>query len=141
MNSNAERVGPVVVTGRPIGMMIGRATPMKTSRKSQRRSRSRSLSTNPATLLSSPQAQVAALDPEDDSDRHRGGAERGADDDARLGRSVRGLHDPLGQLPQGLARARRGGLERREGSRGEFEERNGGPRDGDGWYGGDRGHR
>src|SRR6267154_1260676 len=124
MNSNASRVEAVVVTGRPIGMTIGRATPMKTSRKSQRRSMFRSLSTNPAMLLPTSETEIALLDAQDQADGHRGGAERRADDDARLGRAVRGLHDPLGELPQGLARARGGGLERRERSRQEFQQRN-----------------
>src|SRR2546428_9406160 len=113
MNSNAERVEPVVVTGSPIGMMMGMATPPNTSRKSQRRSMFRSFSTNPATLLSSTETEIALLDPEDDSDGHGGGAERRSDDDPRLGRAVRGLHDPLGELAKPLARGRRRGLNRR----------------------------
>src|SRR6267378_3278778 len=104
--------------------MMGTATPMKTSKKSQRRSRFSNLSKNSATLLPSSETQVPTLDPEDDSDCHRGGAERRADDDARLGRAVRGLHDPLGEPPQCLARARCGGLKRGERSRQELEQGN-----------------
>src|SRR5260221_267983 len=79
---------------------------------------------NPAMLLPTSETKIALLDAQDQADGHRGGAERRADDDARLGRAVRGLHDPLGELPQGLARARGGGLERRERSRQEFQQRN-----------------
>src|SRR6266446_1705698 len=123
MNSNAERVEPVVVTGSPIGMMMGMATPTNTIRKSQRRSMFRSFSTNPATLLPSSETEIALLDPEDDPDGHGGGAERRSDDDPRLGRAVRGLHDPLGELAEPLARGRRRGLNRWERRRQEFQER------------------
>src|SRR5512140_1210601 len=128
MYSKALREDSVVLTGSPIGTTIGVMRLTRTKRKINRRSSTRRKSkkrfTGSPSRLSASQAEIAALDPEDHPDRHRGGAECGADDDPRLRRPVRDVHDPLRQVAEGLARRRGRGLERREGNREEFEERN-----------------
>src|SRR5512142_718174 len=104
MYSKADRVVALVVTGSPIGRMMGVAALTSTKRKIQRRSRVSIRSSRPATLLSLPQAEVPALDAQDDAQGHRAGAQGRSDDDPRLGRPVRRVHHPLRQPAQELAR-------------------------------------